>query len=851
MKDSQNGSAKREQRHFTGRQKVSIVKQHLVDGVVVCLWAAWGWVLLGLLPLAIPAAAATSRADQTAEVVRVKSPWLVLGFAASNGSLLQIDDVATGHAHLGDPGAANRANLWRLKANITSRNQADQGNHKRSLLLTPDDADQFVATKTSPQGDAIRLVWSHFRDTTTADLVVEVFVRLSAHTATSTWQLTIGNAEGLAIEEIHFPVVSGIARQQDEVLAVPYWMGEKHTNPRGLLAGQRGAGRRLEWSYPGHLSLQCLAYYRQSGPGLYLACHDATCQRKRFAIWGDKNLQVHTEIVHTPETFARGAGAQERPRPPRNQFALAYDVELGTFRGDWLTAAERYRQWAVQQAWARGSRLARGAVPDWVLQTGLWVWNRGRSPGVLAPAAALRERLRTMDKLSTQAPLLQGIHTDNQAAGHAPRLPVSVLWYWWHGCAYDSGFPEYLPPREGTKAFRRAVAEAHRHNIHTLVYMNQRLWGMKTTSWTKEHAAAFAVKAANGQIRSEVYNTFTRQPCASMCMGTAFWRNKYAGLAEQVVRDLGVDGIYMDQACSSLPCYDPAHGHPLGAGNYWTEGFRQLADDIRRRGGADRKVALAGEGCGEPWLTELDLMLTLQVSRERYAGIADGWEVIPFFHAVYHPFAILFGNYSSLTVPPYDDLWPAEFAPARPLALLDPKYCGQFYLEQARAFVWGQQPTIANFLPIQLQMRPHEIDYVLQLARLRKRAEAYLVHGTFLRPPTLNAPSVELDFSRLSIYAGQRDRVQSFRKTCPSALAAAWRAPDGSVGIALASIVDHPLTLSVGLNVPADAVPHDSRIERLTATGRSAIGKLDAHQSLLPLQLAPREACVLKITAER
>lgn len=35
MKVSNNGSAKRERRHFTGQQKVSIVKQHLVDGIAV------------------------------------------------------------------------------------------------------------------------------------------------------------------------------------------------------------------------------------------------------------------------------------------------------------------------------------------------------------------------------------------------------------------------------------------------------------------------------------------------------------------------------------------------------------------------------------------------------------------------------------------------------------------------------------------------------------------------------------------------------------------------------------------------------------------------------------------------
>ncbi len=108
-----------------------------------------------------------------------------------------------------------------------------------------------------------------------------------------------------------------------------------------------------------------------------------------------------------------------------------------------------------------------------------------------------------------------------------------------------------------------------------------------------------------------------------MCLHTAFWRNKYAGLATAAVLRLGVDGIYMDQACSSLACFDPGHGHPLGGGTYWMTGFRELSADIRRRCDGTRHVVLAGEGVGESWLPHLDLMLSLQVSRERYA--APGW----------------------------------------------------------------------------------------------------------------------------------------------------------------------------------------------------------------------------------
>ena len=343
-----------------------------------------------------------------------------------------------------------------------------------------------------------------------------------------------------------------------------------------------------------------------------------------------------------------------------------------------------------------------------------------------------------------------------------------------------------------------------------------------------------------------LYNTFTKLPCASMCMGTPFWRNKYAGLVEEAFQKLGVDGIYMDQACSSLACYDANHGHPIGGGKYWIDGFRLLAGDIRARCAGTRQIALAGEGCGEGWLPSLDLMLSLQVSKERYSNPKDGWQPIPFFQTVYHPYCILFGNYSSLTMPPYDDLWPAEFAPAEPLKLLDRKYSQQFLLEQARAFVWGQQPTVANFLPAQLRERPEETEFVMQLARLRSRALQYLQKGVFLRPPELEVAEATLPMSRLSIYAGQQGALTSFEGRYPMVLSGAWRAPDGNVAVALANIANEPITVPLVLPQKEYGMPRQGGIWRLGPSGRQPIGSFKGERVSVAVPLAAREACLVE-----
>ena len=749
--------------------------------------------LVGCVPVTLVAGEKAARPEQGASI---DDGRLRVRLGTQEGKLLELVDLTAQQNQAGD--ATDLGGLWEIQVT----------HEGKSLTLTPSQATSF-RWQVIPAEQKVSLTWDGFTSLGDSACRIEATITLDAETPTSRWSIAISKPPGLALRQLSFPRLFGLRRQPNERLAIPVWMGQQMANPRSLLCPSGSRGRRLSWSYPGHLGLQLLAYYADGGTGLYAACDDTVALRKTFALWGTAEGQVHFETIHYPENRADGL----------SRYVLPYHVLLGTFQGDWITAAERYRSWARTQRWAQESRLTRGLVPDWLLDTGMWVWNRGRSPGVLPPAAALQERLG---------------------------LPVRVFWHWWHGCPYDIGFPEYFPPREGTETFKRALAQAHQKGLRVLVYMNQRAWGTSTKSWLAEGAERFAVKGQDGKIRREVYNIFTKQALTPMCLATEFWRNKYAGLAQRAFDELGADGIYMDQACSQLPCYDPRHGHPPGGGKSWMEGFGALTSDIRRRCAG---IALAGEGSGEPWLPHLDLMLTLQVSQERYSSPSNPWEVIPFFPAVYHQYALTYGSYSSLTMPPYDELWPAEFAPQEPLALLDRKYSRQLYLEQARAFVWGQQPALANFLPVHFQQRPEELEYIMRLARVRSRATKYLLHGEFLRPPQFAVPEATSDFSRLSIYAGQKSRLTSRPKQHPLALAGAWRAPDGSIGIALASIADETLPLSLTLDRPAYRLPARVQTYRIDEKSRQRVQLLNDNGKELKLQLPPREAWVIELVS--
>lgn len=713
---------------------------------------------------------------------------LALAFHPEDGRLVRLLHVARGHEHID---ATEAAPLWRLAF-------ADGDG------IAADAPGQFSWEATQ---NTVHLRWALAEP---AGLVVAVRLSLTGEDAESTWQIAVDGLGDRALTAVDFPRVGGVVAQEHETLAVPIWGGERTREARRILHSVPDG--QWSWEHPGFMSLQAMALYGEAGPGASLSSRDAESRQKRYFVHAHGEQGLLLGLSHIPARDETAGGS----------YALPYPVVVGAFDGDWFTVAERYRAWALEQPFAQAARAKTGRIPAWLRETGLWVWNRGHSPGVLGPAAVLQAELG---------------------------LPVSVFWHWWHGCAYDHNFPEYLPPREGADAFRDALRAADDAGLHAVVYMNQRLWCMGSARWERENAARFAVKNADGNYWQEVYNTFMGTPCVPMCIGTAFWRDTYAGLVEEAVTDLGVHGIYMDQACLSLPCYDESHGHPIGGGNWWIQANALLTEDIRARTASTRTVLLAGEGCGESWLPHLDAMLALQVSMERYKAPGQ-WEAIPFFHAVYAPIATLYGNYSSLTRPPYDALWPAEFAPEHPLALLDRKFGTQFRLEQARAFAWGQQPTVANFQPSHLEERAEEMAFAMQLALLRRSARAYLQEGTMLRAPRIPLERVAIPMSRLSIYAGQQDAVQEFTHAVDPVIASAWQAPDGSIGIVLVNIRDAAQSFSLRLEPANYPLPPDGTIVRMDAQGSVVAGAVEKGAVALGLTLAPFDAAVYTVGAE-
>ena len=205
--------------------------------------------------------------------MRLSNGRVEVGVGREHGELACLADVHSGQNFAG--AGASGAGLWEMTLGPTRR------------VLSPADAQSFRCQPLGGKQPGLRLTWEGFGVAAAPELRVEAVVRLERGPPVSRWEMAVNGLRELSIGQVRFPRVVNIPQQENERLAVPVWMGQQTAEPRKVFAGENRGGRRQEWAYPGILSMQCLAFYRQDGPGLYLACDDSAGFSKTFAFFGD------------------------------------------------------------------------------------------------------------------------------------------------------------------------------------------------------------------------------------------------------------------------------------------------------------------------------------------------------------------------------------------------------------------------------------------------------------------------------------------------------------------------------------------------------------------------------------
>ena len=454
-------------------------------------------------------------------------------------------------------------------------------------------------------------------------------------------------------------------------------------------------------------------------------------------------------------------------RETSSAHALPFTVALTPFRGGWYEASRIYARTVRREPWYQAAKARNfGKLRD----IGMWFWNRRTSEIVIPP----------IEKFMADA-----------------GVPAALDWYWWHKTSYDTGYPNFWPPREPEERFRAAVRRLNAKGIYCQTYMNGMTWDVDDPSW-KDGGEQGVKYLRDGTFRAHPWNRFTGHRLGYMCGEAPQYQ---ARMREQcrILRGCGFDGQYLDMIgnASYGACWRKDHAHPFGGGDHMVENFRTYVKAVR----ADNPgLQLCTEDVNESYLDLFESVIVLSPSYERNsskAGEVD-FEVVPAFQSVYHGAIVLFGNFAMLDgIPAWDPLWPDKerWTKEEPWERLFPD---QFFVEHARGVIWGMQPSVHNFrLNNATEERYAEgYRFMIDTARFYHANREYLFDGEMLNPGELDCGKARVEFLKRGTYTKDGEYKVS-ANTLPTVFHSVWRAPCGRVAAILVNWSRRPQRYSL------------------------------------------------------
>ena len=612
---------------------------------------------------------------------------------------------------------------------------------------------------------------------------LDVRVSVNVDDEMTRWRIDVENRSSeWGVWNIQFPILSGLIVEPGNAIAYPRKVGRLC---RDILSNMP-----LKMVYPSYTSTMQYSLFLKKDECLYLAAHDPSASYKHFTYEKDGESELTYYLTNYPE----GAGL------PGTGYTMPYDAVITILAGDWITGSKFYRRWALRQYWCRkGPIWKRRDLSKWLRNITVW-FSRA-----VSPLGEYREREHTPVNIQKIVDLAKYLD-----------VPVGYHWYGWENKPYDTCYPEYFPPKP---EFKPGVEELHKAGIYVMPYINARLWDIDTESWWQERAEAWCAKApfklvdglrdyylSAGWWRERIdltkYMEHWRARFAVMCPYTEFWQEKVAMICDRLVGEHDVDGVYLDQISSWYPvlCFDPTHGHPVGGGHYWVDGYRRLIEKVYRRIRKRKYHAfLTSEDNAEPYMDLVGLLTWSPLMPD----------MIPMFQMVYSGWCVTFGR----SFPSSDE--------------------ATIILTVAQQLLWGTQ--LGWFDPDAISLRSPEAEYLKEAASAFKTAKKFVLFGEMLRPPLLKGDNPTLKIGGVET---------------PAVLCSCWKAPDNTIGLVFTNIDTSPHEIVCQIDIRNYCSPNQrgAVLSRLYEPPKKRLAVYDSPQVVRTIKMEGRSIQVLEIS---
>jgi hypothetical protein len=610
------------------------------------------------------------------------------------------------------------------------------------------------------EGTSGKTLTMRFRRVGGVAVDVTATVGASSSEPLSRWGISVRNGAGIRIADVQFPFV--VCRYRlggkpgSETVVLPHGFGNLVKEPTYEKLGPDFPGAwQLCWQngsfshYPGGQFAQFLAYYNDRS-GLYLATEDARAHVKRFrCLHRDPGIRVG--VAHVGDWPAQG----ERRLP--------YDTVLGSFHGDWYDAAGMYRDWSLRQSW--GTPLSRRTdVPQWLLESPPHITIRPQAVVDAGPVYPIEEFL----PYEKCIPLLEGV----SRGADSPVVAVIMAWERAGSWVYPDCFPP-VGGEESVTAFARACRQ---RGWHVGSFCNGTRWvtghswnGYDGRAYYKEHHGERSVsREANGSVWREHWDVGWR-PSIVQCMGTALTRETAARFVERLL-GWGLESIqFFDQNCgaATFPCLAEDNEHPPMPGRWMAEKMEATVAEFRRlaREAGEKEVTNSVEMCCNEYCLPLFQQADARV-RPPGHKVPYG-DVVPIYQFLYHECIVLHGMMSPGPEPYHVEIANAANGVLGEIA--GGVLTGDGSLLDKDTYNWAEwEPRVGSARAGLAMIRA-------VTAMRRGAGRDFLVYGRMLKPARVGGV-----LTRRWAYEGKRHEI-------PALFHAAWQAPDGRFGLALAN----------------------------------------------------------------
>jgi hypothetical protein len=593
---------------------------------------------------------------------------------------------------------------------------------------------------------------------------VECKVRIDRHLPFSYWTIEINNETALAIREIEYPIMHvtyqlGDSPHDDRIL-IPKHDGHLVGNPDYYPWEGDGISRdNMRYMYPGEgrstpsgMSAQMIAYYDHVG-GLYMATYDDQGHTKKLG----------PSVVRTDgSAYYDFSPAHIFSEVPGLSVKTTYETVVGFFEGDWQSAADIYKQWAVQAPWCEKTIAEREDIPDWV-KKGAFFFNF---------------RLRHQEDGEQ---FLERVPDYLDKWQKTLNIPLVAMMCGWENIGEWTG-PEYFPPFGGDDRFRRMFDRMKKVGIRPFPFG---LSGLKLAIRKKIPKSISQPELAVDYDARKLYEKSYRTHVATnqdgevileskinswdglhayACPTTEQARDQLYGASMKLIQDYGAQISQADQLFNgaTTECYNVQHAHPLGRGTWQIDAIRGIYQDIRRDGKkADADFVLSQEWQSELYLQELDIYHCRNYDQPR--GIMG----VPLFAYLYHEY-----------LPSYGGDWNS---------FLSDNTNGVY--AHAANYVNGNMPAGCpqSMFKMTRNVEPEEaneaiLSMAIHTSSLHSRFPEFLIMGKMLNTQPLQVEGERITFVGVIFGFAKGDL------TVPSVLHQAWQAPDGRIAYALANV---------------------------------------------------------------